>query len=133
MDLSLCIIDQKTRQLHFAGAKSPICYIKDNQLIEIKGNKKPVGGPQKERERFFTKHTINMEDSVTFYLFSDGYQDQFGQNNHKKYMNKRFRELLLSISHLPMSEQRAKLDAELEEWKGEAVQTDDILVTGFRM
>jgi serine phosphatase RsbU (regulator of sigma subunit) len=133
MDISLCVIDPKTRKLHFAGAKSPICYIKDNELVEIKGNKKPVGGPQKEVERLFTKHTIEMEDSTTFYLFSDGYQDQFGHSEHKKYMNKRFREFLFSISYLPMEEQHIKLDAELENWKGETIQTDDILVAGFRM
>lgn len=133
MDIALCIIDKENKQLDFAGAKSPLCYIKDDKLIEIKGNKKPVGGPQKEAERLFTKHTVKIDTTTTFYLFSDGYQDQFGGENRKKYMNKRFRDFLLSINEFPMWEQQVKLDVELENWKGASAQTDDILVAGFRI
>ena len=102
-------------------------------MQEIKADKYPIGGLQTEHRKEFTSHTIELNEGDTFYIFSDGYADQFGGPSGKKFMTKQMKELLASISHLPMHEQCTKLDRAVEEWKGSIQQVDDILVIGVRM
>ena len=141
MDISLVTIDKQKQTIQFAGAKNPLIYIQDGELHLIKGDKYPVGGEQREGERSFTTHTIpvNPEKPITFYLFSDGFQDQFGGEEGKKFMVSQFRELLLSIHHLPMVLQKARLEQTFESWleakqpDGKHEQVDDVLVMGFKV
>jgi serine phosphatase RsbU (regulator of sigma subunit) len=130
MDMALCVIDKKTGVLEYAGAKNPMYLIQEGNLLEVKGDKQPIGGLQKEEERLFVKHSFSLKDISAFYLFSDGYTDQFGGEDGGKFMAKRLRALLLSIHHLPMEEQREKLAMVIENWMGNERQIDDILMVG---
>jgi serine phosphatase RsbU (regulator of sigma subunit) len=135
MDLSLIVLHKETQYLEFAGARNSLIYISDKQLHEIKGDKVAIGGEQKELERLFTKHQVNISPNTTCYLFSDGYQDQFGGKEKKRFMISRMKELLLEIQRLPMEEQRLILDLKIEDWMadGGERQTDDILMMGVRV
>jgi serine phosphatase RsbU (regulator of sigma subunit)/ligand-binding sensor domain-containing protein len=144
MDISIIAIDKETKIVEYAGAKNPLYYVMNGKMHEIKADKYSIGGHQAENEaeRIFAKHNLptektlqGLEDLVRFtiYLATDGFQDQFGGENNKKFMTKRFRELLFSISHLPMAEQQQILNATITEWIGEGEQTDDITVMGVRI
>lgn len=78
-------------------------------------------------------HTIDVQKGDIFYMFSDGFQDQFGGPEGKKYMRKNFREFLLNVSYLPMQEQKQRLEEEFNHWRDTQSQTDDVLVMGFRI
>jgi ligand-binding sensor domain-containing protein/serine phosphatase RsbU (regulator of sigma subunit) len=132
MDVSLCTIDMQKRELQFAGAYRPLFVFNFNDFEKIDGNKFPIGGSQLDHERTFTNHTRFLKKGDTIYMFSDGYADQFGGDNGKKFMVKRFNQLLLSIQDLPMEEQGRILDQAIESWRGSYQQVDDILVMGIR-
>ena len=133
MDMTLCCIDLEQRTLEFAGANNPLVYMQDGELMVIKGNKYSIGGEQREVKREYTNHTIDISKPTTFYLFSDGYQDQFGGKEGKKFMSKKFRQLLHMIHERPMPEQKALLDKTIQKWQGDIKQIDDILVMGVRV
>lgn len=137
MDIALVVYDRKQKTLDFAGAKNPLYYVEDNRLKIIKGDKFPIGGlfyRQGENPRF-TCHQIDLSEykPAMFYIFSDGYQDQFGGAKGKKFMVSQFKKLLLSISQKPIAEQRAQLEKTLKDWQGDYPQVDDILVIGFSL
>ena len=134
MDMALCVIKKDEKVVDFAGANNPLVYVQNNKLNMIKGDKKGIGGEQKETERLFTKHTIKIDTPTTFYIFSDGYSDQFGGGVGKKFYPKYFKQLIFEIHDKPMSEQKDILDKNFNEWKGrEYQQVDDVLVIGFRV
>lgn len=135
MDIAICCIDTQQRMLHFAGAKAPLFYVTSQQEGHfIKGDVHPIGGLQREGERTFKSHQIPLQDPETvFYLFSDGFQDQFGGAEDRKYSTRRMRDLLVQLSPLPLNQQKEEIAAELERWKGSTEQTDDILLIGFRI
>ena len=131
MDMALCVIDKEKKILEFAGAKNPLFYIHNNKLTKIKGSRQAIGGYQFGK---FESHTIQYETPTWFYIFSDGYADQFGgPDENEKFMVKRFKSLLLETHQLPMEEQKRILDENIEKWKGKVKQTDDILVIGFKL
>jgi serine phosphatase RsbU (regulator of sigma subunit) len=133
MDMSLCLIDKHLKIMEFAGAMNPICYVQNGELTEIKADKRAIGGEGTD-EFLFTKHTIDISIPTTIYLYTDGFQDQFGGVEGRKFMTKRFRELLLEIHPKPLAEQRQILDYTIEEWKGRKhKQIDDILVIGLKV
>ncbi len=132
MDISICVIDIGKETLEFAGANNPLYYIQNNELQVIKGDRKSIGGMQLEDERIFTKTVIDVSIPTVFYLFSDGYVDQFGGKENKKFLSKQFKELLLQIYQEPMAEQQQILENSFIQWKGESKQTDDILVIGAK-
>ncbi len=134
MDMALCVIDKEAGIVEFAGAKNPLIYIdKYHQLHRIKGDRQSIGGYQYTKRVSFTKHTIVIDSPMWFYIFSDGFQDQFGGNPPTKFLTKNFYELLHRIHTLPMDEQKRILEQTLEEWKNGYNQTDDILVIGFKL
>ncbi len=132
MDMALCVIDPKEKILEYAGAQNPLIYIQDGKLYRVRGNKYPVGGFQVENHEY-TKHIIKVDKPTTFYIFSDGFHDQFGGPAGRKFMTKNFRDLLYEIYNMPMEEQKNILELVISEWMGEHEQTDDILVIGFRL
>ncbi|WP_299456265.1 SpoIIE family protein phosphatase [uncultured Microscilla sp.] len=141
MDAALCAINLSTNVVEFTGAKRPLVYIQNHTLHEIKGDIMPIGGEWNKNERKFTHHTIVLSNEpTTFYMFSDGYQDQFGGSRGKKFMKKRLKRLLLDIHLKPMDEQKQILDNTILQWmKQENLhpqieqQIDDILLIGFRL
>lgn len=131
MDISIACIDFENQQLEFAGAKNPLIYIQEGKLHQVKGDIIGIGGERGTNvQESFTLNVIDISKPTTFYLFSDGYQDQFGGKRGKKFMTKRFRELLFEIHKKPMHEQKMILEETLTNWMGKEEQVDDILVIG---
>lgn len=131
LDIALCIIDTEKKMLQFAGANNPILIIRKGEMIHLKGDKMPVSYHQR-KDIPFSSQKIDLVDGDCLYLFSDGFVDQFGGSDGRKYMLSRFSEYLLGIHNLNMNEQKLMLESELNKWKGEQQQIDDILVVGFR-
>ncbi|MFM7725153.1 MAG: PP2C family protein-serine/threonine phosphatase, partial [Flavobacteriales bacterium] len=109
MDASLCALDTSSRKLFWAGAHNPIWIYRaaENKMEEIKADKQPIGKAYEPKP--FTTHEIALNEGDIIYIFTDGYADQFGGENNKKFTRARFRELLLSIAQLPMEDQRSRL------------------------
>lgn len=136
MDMSLCTINLQQQKLFFAGAKSPLFFIENGELKIIKGDKIPIGGQNlRGEEKAFQTHEIELsgQGKQMFYLFSDGYPDQFGGAGKSKFMIKKFKNLLMEISSKPMMDQKYTLAKTIIEWQEEESQTDDMLVLGFRL
>jgi serine phosphatase RsbU (regulator of sigma subunit)/HAMP domain-containing protein len=133
MDLTLCIINPKTRVMNMAGANNPMYLFRNNQLTEIKVDKMSIGYLDEGAPKRFTNHEIQLEAGDTVYIFSDGYADQFGGPKGKKFMVGQFRTFLSQIHTLPMHEQKRTMDATIEQWRGNLEQVDDILVMAFRV
>jgi serine phosphatase RsbU (regulator of sigma subunit) len=133
MDAALCLIDPEERVLEFAGANRPLVYIQAGEMHVVKGDRSAVGGVDTNRNHRFTKHTVPLDQDTWVYLYSDGYQDQFGGKHGRKFMSKKLRELLLEIHQLPFAEQKQRLDQNLRQWMGNIPQIDDILVMGFKV
>ena len=134
MDLSLCVIDKQKYQVHFSGAKNPLIYIQNGEAHLIKGDRVPVGGMQTEKERYFSESSVQVDRPTWFYIFSDGYTDQFGGPQNRKYLLKNLKTLLVEIHQQPMKEQEKKLSQVLNDWMGnEENQIDDVLVIGFKL
>lgn len=132
MDMALASIDLNSMMLEFSGANNPLVLIRNGELIEYKPDKMPIGAYVKQDIPFQRTEIQLLPDDV-FYLFSDGYVDQFGGKDGRKYMKKNFKEFLLTIFHLPMAEQKELLNQEMEKWMGgEHEQIDDQLVIGVR-
>jgi serine phosphatase RsbU (regulator of sigma subunit) len=127
----LCVIDRKKAVLNFAGANNPLYMLRNNELTEIKGDKMPIGYYEKKDP--FTNHKITIQSGDVFYLFSDGFIDQFGGPDGKKYLSRNFRKFLQNNASLPMQEQKNILYEEYQNWRGSNYQIDDILVIGFRI
>ncbi len=132
MDMSFCVYDTTTDELYFAGANNPLWIVRDGSLIELPPDDMPIGIYYNSNESF-TNHMIKVERGDMLYLFSDGYADQFGGPRGKKFMVKRFRQLILEISPLPLDIQQELLLKRHLEWKGDRKQLDDILVMGVRL
>jgi serine phosphatase RsbU (regulator of sigma subunit) len=134
MDMSLCVINKKKRSVQFSGAKNPLLYIQDGEAHVIKGDRVPIGGVQTEKERYFTQYNIEVEKPTWFYIFSDGYIDQFGGPKNRKFLLKNLKNLLLEIYQKPMEEQEEILRVKLMEWmKGRENQIDDVILIGFKL
>lgn len=137
MELAISVIHTKENTLMFAGARRPLVYMEKgadgkNELKVIKGDTRPIGGVKREHSKPFTRHTLNIQPNQPFYMYSDGYQDQFGGDDGTKFYSKRFKDLLLSVSHLPMEKQLDALKYNFKKWKDGYVQIDDVMVMGFR-
>jgi serine phosphatase RsbU (regulator of sigma subunit) len=134
MDIALCAYNAQTHSLEFAGANRPLWFVQQGQWQEIKGDKRSIGGWQKEKYRTFTNHIINLkENKTTFYLSSDGYYDQFGGTQNRKFMRANFRNLLMELQGQDFRVQKRTLEEVMQAWKGDNPQIDDILVIGFKI
>lgn len=134
MDMVFCMFDPEAKKLYFAGAKNPLLYVQDGKIHKIKGEKVAIGGLQKESHRRFINHEIDASKPTCVYMFSDGFQDQFGGDIGDKFMSGNFKNMLLEIHQKPMNEQKEILQKSLDEWMGnEYNQVDDILVIGFKV
>jgi ligand-binding sensor domain-containing protein/serine phosphatase RsbU (regulator of sigma subunit) len=134
MDLSLFILDMKEKTLDYSGAFNPLYLVRNETIIEVKADRFSIGADVhfSAERKLFKSHKIYLQKNDMIYIFTDGYADQFGGPEGKKFKYRRFRHLLLTIHKLPMEKQRSILDASIEEWKGGMDQVDDILVIGTK-
>jgi serine phosphatase RsbU (regulator of sigma subunit) len=136
IDMALCVMDLKNRKMQYAGANNPLYLIrgadKEAKVIEYKPDRMPVGYYQ-VKDNIFNNHDIKLESGDTFYLFSDGFIDQKGGTENKKFMSGRFRKLLEGIQDQTMYDQKITLKNTLSDWMGNNPQVDDILVIGVRV
>ncbi|MCS6904917.1 MAG: SpoIIE family protein phosphatase, partial [Bacteroidia bacterium] len=134
MDISICRFNLQNKTAQFAGANHTLLYFKEHkELIEIKGNKYAIGGRILDERKEYTLYNLEVSDGAMIYLFTDGYLDQFGGPASKKYMMRNFKDLLKRIHTLPLDMQAQALRKELESWKGDNPQLDDILVIGIKI
>jgi len=134
MDLSICVYDSEKQTIDFVGAKNPLIYIQDNQLHEIKGTNASVGGAfYKHRKINYQKHTIDVSKPTTLYLYSDGYQDQFGGEAGRKFMKSKFKQMLFENHQKPMEEQHKLFSRTFDKWKENEDQVDDVLLIGLKI
>ncbi len=131
MDCILCVYDFDKMLLHFASANTPLWLVRNEELIEYKADKMPVGKHSDEMHPF-TLQTIELLKGDIIYTSTDGFADQFGTNS-KKLMKKNFKEELLKIHHQPMIEQKKYLNQFFENWKGNLEQVDDVCVISVRI
>ena len=131
MDISILRINEKLKSIEYASAMNSMIRISENELLTIKGARVPVGSNQYGKTKEYFKTNIDYKEGDRFYLFTDGYPDQFGGEKGKKFLKKKMRELLHQVSHLPMWDQRVQLEETLNSWQKTADQTDDILVIGL--
>jgi len=132
MDIGFCVISRKTALLEYAGAFSTLYLLRNRSIIEVKGNRFSVGLTEDLIDEPFKNHCIRLEKNDMIYLFSDGYPDQFGGDQGKKFKYRRFRYLLLNIHLLPAGEQEKLLHQSMMQWMGDYEQVDDILIIGVR-
>jgi len=151
MDIALCVWNKKDNTLQYAGANNPLYRISENimvdttiqqsgklklhngHLMEIVGDKQPVGYQEGKMDTVFTKHVIQLHKGDTIYITSDGYIDQFGGVKNKKFTSKRLRDLLSTFNSRSIDSQRMSLVQTIEDWKKYEIQTDDICVFGVRI
>ncbi len=133
MDIALICYDKTTGILEYSGAKNPLYIIRNNDLIEVKADRFPVGVYSKDELQPFANHSEKIQPNDCIYIFTDGFADQFGGADGKKFKYSQLRELLLKIHLLEMKDQKTALVNTFESWKGKLDQVDDVLMIGIRL
>lgn len=132
MDCSLISFDFVNNVFTYAAANNPVWIVRGQELLEFSPDKMPVGKHDKDGTAF-TQHTITLQKNDVIYTLTDGLPDQFGGPKGKKFMYKRLKELLISLAHLQMAEQKERLALALNDWKGDLEQVDDVCVIGVKI
>jgi ligand-binding sensor domain-containing protein/ABC-type amino acid transport substrate-binding protein/serine phosphatase RsbU (regulator of sigma subunit) len=132
MDIALFVIDSETLELEYSGAFNSFYLVRNGELEEYKADRMPIG-VSFNQDKSFTLHKIKLQKDDSMYVFSDGFIDQFGGDDGKKFKSKNFKELILSIQDKPMNEQKELMDKALDDWRGHIEQIDDVLVAGFKI
>lgn len=130
MDIGFCIYDPQSNTLEYSGAFISLIMIRNNEIHEIRGNKMPIGVYINDNEPFTSKK-IELQPRDRFYITTDGYADQFGGEKDSKFMMKRFKKLLLENHELPFTKQHEALERNINQWRGECYQVDDMCMLGF--
>jgi serine phosphatase RsbU (regulator of sigma subunit) len=133
MDISLVVYDLESKTLEYSGARNPLIYFQDGKMREIKGNRQSIGGIPDTENKIFSQKVIPVDRPTTFYLFSDGFQDQFGGEKGDKFLSKNFFKMLKEIHQYDWKEQEIFMETHLHRWKLHYPQIDDILIIGFRL
>ncbi|MCB0379688.1 MAG: tetratricopeptide repeat protein, partial [Flavobacteriales bacterium] len=132
MDATMISFDFANNKLNYVAAQNPIWIIRNNNLIEIKPEKIPVGKHDNDNIPFIGGEFETKKGDV-IYTLTDGFQDQFGGENGKKFKVKPFKTFLISISHLPMNKQKEKIEETFINWKGKEEQVDDVCIVGIKI
>ena len=133
IDISIICIDEKKKVYHFSSANRKLLHVSKKEMHLLKGNRYPLGGWQLEKERRFEPQTVNYEKGDIIYLGSDGFQDQIGGENNKKYKSRRLHNFLLNQQGLALKNQKRRLEREFESWRNENEQVDDVCIVGARL
>ena len=132
MDISVIAINKNKKVLDYAGAFNQVYVVREGELIELKADRMPIGYHQL-KDPPFSNQDLSLKANDRIYMFTDGIVDQFGWRNNKKFMIKKFKELLLEIQNVPMRAQKLIFENTFNNWKGDIEQFDDILVMGFQI
>jgi serine phosphatase RsbU (regulator of sigma subunit) len=130
LDIAVCVVDFDKNLLYYAGANNPLYLVRGKELFHYRSDKMPVAIHYKMVP--FTLHTIELQKGDAFYIFSDGYADQFGGPKQKKFMSMQLRETLISMVGEPMLKQGERLNEIFEEWRGDSPQVDDVTLIGVK-
>lgn len=131
MDISILAINRSMKQIQWSGANNPLWYFENSTLVEIKADKQAIG--KNDNNKNFSTHTIDYKPNTTFYLFTDGYADQFGGPHGKKLMTKQFKEILTQQVNNDIRSQQTAIETTFDHWKGRLEQVDDVCVIGIRL
>lgn len=132
MDVSICCIDKTKKEITYTGAKHNM-YTFNGKLKKIKGDPYSVGGAQHQQSKLFTTQTFSYNEGLNLYLFTDGYCDQSGGSENKRFTSRQFENLLTQIQLVEMHDQKGVLEKVFDEWKGNSKQRDDVLVVGVKV
>jgi serine phosphatase RsbU (regulator of sigma subunit) len=130
MDISVCVVDFDENILWWGGANNPLYLVRNGELIHYRADKMPASIHY--RMLPFTPHKIELKKGDSFYIFSDGYSDQFGGPAQKKFMSMQLKETLIAMAGQPMLKQGEKLNEIFEGWRGDSPQVDDVTLVGVR-
>jgi serine phosphatase RsbU (regulator of sigma subunit) len=130
MDIAVCVVDFDKNILWYAGANCPLYLVRGGELFNYRADKMPVAIHYKMEP--FTLHKIDLQKGDAFYIFSDGYADQFGGPKQKKFMSMQLRETLVTMAGMPMIQQGERLNEIFEGWRGDSPQIDDVTLIGVR-
>jgi serine phosphatase RsbU (regulator of sigma subunit) len=132
MDISLCILDEKEKNIQYSGAYNNLYLLRNNELNEYQADRMPIG-IHGDTENKFKRNDIDSIPGDIIYMFSDGYADQFGGKDNKKYRYSTLKAFLLKIHKLSMLQQKQRLEKEFYDWKGTYPQIDDVLILGLKI
>ena len=132
MDVTVATINMETYEVQYAGAQLPLYVYQDWEIQETRGTKRAIGGEQLEEERIFENHNFQLKPGDAIYLLTDGFIDQMGGPEEKRFSKRRFRDLVLRTQHESMKTQRALLNLEWKDWKDDREQLDDVTVFGMK-
>jgi serine phosphatase RsbU (regulator of sigma subunit) len=133
MDIALCCVDYDNMKLQFAGAYNPAIIVRNGELIQLKGDKCPIGAFSRRAVGGYTHQEIDICKGDMVYVFSDGYADQFGGEDSRKFLMANFKKLLIEVHALPADQQKEKLEQTFFDWMKYESQLDDITVIGIRI
>ncbi|WP_338792355.1 tetratricopeptide repeat protein [Bernardetia sp. MNP-M8] len=133
MDATILVIDEESKKIEFSGAKLPLVFVRNGKAERIKGSSSAIGGKTYKKEKQFQTHYLDFQEKDRFFLFSDGYQDQFGGENNRKFMSKNLITHIEESSKLCCSEQYDFLKNNFLNWKGENKQTDDVILVTIEL
>jgi serine phosphatase RsbU (regulator of sigma subunit) len=133
MDLALIALNRRTGKVEFAGAYNPLYVVRKGEVFTYKGDRFPIGMTTVEEKKSFTNQEVDVQPGDMLYMCSDGYADQFGTEQVKKFKSGNVKKILSEIWNLPVAEQKNKLEKEIMEWKGDLEQVDDILFIGTKI
>lgn len=130
MDLGVCVINKDENTISFAGAKHPLAIFQNGEKIHIKGDRKSIDG---NKATAFTLHQFPLHENTRIYMYSDGFQDQFGGDKNMRFKSHKIREMLNQIHHKTMQEQLSDITKIFETWKGYQIQIDDVTLIGIEV
>jgi serine phosphatase RsbU (regulator of sigma subunit) len=133
MDIALCSVNFKTMELQYAGAYNPLLIVRNKEIIEIKADSIAIGSYTEIQRQSYTNHSLQLQKGDTIYVFSDGYSDQFGGPDGKKFKLNQFKTMLLNLNGVSMQQQQIALERSIEEWRGVLQQVDDMLIIGVKI
>ena len=132
MDIGIIMIDKKTNMMTFSGGRQDLLLVRNGEMQLIKGENVSIGGLQSDKP--FINHEIYLSEDLQMFMYSDGYQDQFGGENNRKFSSGKLRSMLVENAQKPCEEQRNILVHTLDAWMiNEEKQIDDIMVMGFKL
>jgi serine phosphatase RsbU (regulator of sigma subunit) len=132
LDIALCKIDTANNDLSFSGARRPLYHQSDDLLTEYKGSRYSIGGVQFKASTKYDTNSIKLKKEDKIFIFTDGYSNQFGGPNNRKFGSKRMKELISANKNEPMANLYQKFQDEYQIWKGSEKQIDDVLLIGIK-